>query len=173
MARLLPGFRVWHMGIICNIDAYTPDDIHVWEFTDTDHINRISLRKFMLGRTYTWVLNYRREMELFGPSVFRSRVDRIRVGMEQYLRDNMKYHLYDFNCEYFVRMCVFNDERLWKSPQTTGVFQSSLFVGLQLAALAVSHMTDFFIGELDYEADSADRKDDTRYAVTGDIIEQR
>jgi hypothetical protein len=159
------------MGIICDIHAYTPDDIYIMELNESDHINKITLRTFMYGRHYVWVVSYKREMELFGPEVFRSRTERLQVAIDKYLKNDMKYHLYNYNCEYFVRMCVFNQERLWKSSQTVGVFESSFFVGLNLIAIGITHLIDNAVALFDYEKDSPDRKDDTRYHVHSDSID--
>ena len=142
------------------------------EFNDTDQINKITLRKFMFGRRYVWVLTYKRELDLFGPRVFRNRVERIQTAVNAFLKNNMRYHLYDYNCEYFVRMCVFNQEALWRSPQTTGVFSSSLFVSIALLGILATHVIDGAANVFDFERDSPDRRDDIRYRVEGDSIIQ-
>lgn len=128
LARFLPEYQVWHTGIVVKVDKQHYDFIDLMEFDDTNEISIVTLRQYLWGRKYFWVLKFDAERKKMGDKVFRSRKDRVLTAYDIYKKNNLKYTIHKYNCEYFTRRCVFNNELLWPSSQTVRIAKSrSLF----------------------------------------------
>jgi len=166
LIRFLPQFQVWHWGIVTDIYTYDLDGIYVMEFTDSDKIARVTLRAFCWYRKYFWVHTFRYEHQFYGNSVFRPMTERIQMANQLFNENILSYNMIKYNCEYFVRRCVFNDPTLWPSKQVQIIGQSSKLVFFKLmAAIVANTMTK--MGEL-LELEKNNRPYDIRYEVNLD-----
>lgn len=163
VVRYLHEFQVWHWGIIVKIEEYNLDKIFVMEFTDSDKISLVTLRSFCWLRKYFWVHMFDSELSLYGPKVFRSLQGRLAEANKCFKKNNLSYRIDKYNCEYFVRRCVFNDSRLWESQQTLIIGRSSHIFFAKLASVIVGSMMTKFGQFLEIEKDY--RSKDIRYEV--------
>lgn len=166
VVRYLQEFQVWHWGLVYRIQNYTLDGIFVMEFTDSDKISIVPLRTFCWYRKYFWVHAFEEEMRLLGPSVFRNIRDRLRTAEDCYKKNLLSYRIDKYNCEYFVRMCVFNDPKLWESQQTKIIGRSTQLFFAKLATVTLAAIYTKFGQLLDMEKDYRDY--DIRYEVAPD-----
>lgn len=151
--RFLPEYQVWHTGIVIIADPNKQhwDHIHVLEFDDTDRISKVPLRQYLWFRKYFWVTKFENEYMTYGKSVFKSRRERIRTAMELFATQPLTYTIHKYNCEYFVRRCVFNDEKLWQSPQTVNVAKTRIGLWAKLANVALFNMLYKIDDNLEFE----------------------
>lgn len=163
LIRFLPQFQVWHWGIVIDIKSYDLDGVMLFEFTDSDKIEKVTLRTFCYYRKYFWVHNFREEMDLYGHRVFRSLNDRLQTAHRLYKENMLTYNISKYNCEYFCRRCVFNNKKLWESRQTELIARSSKAFIAKFLTVLVSNMFIKFSELLDLEKDS--RPHDIRYEV--------
>jgi hypothetical protein len=163
LIRFLPQFQVWHWGIVVEIYSYDLDGIMVMEFTDSDKIDKVTLRAFCYYRKYFWVHNFTDELQLYGPNVFRSRQDRIRTAYTLYKENMLTYNISKYNCEYFCRRCVFNKKSLWASRQTDLIARSTKTFFAKLITVLLSNAFIKFDEMLELEKDN--RPHDIRYTV--------
>lgn len=161
VVRYLHEFQVWHWGIVVLIKEYNLDGIMVMEFTDAHKINLITLREFCWLRKYFWVHTFDTEMRLYGPSVFRQ--NRLGIAWDLFKKNCLTYRIDKYNCEYFVRRCVFNDPKLWESQQTKIIGRSSSIFFAKLASVALASIAYKF-GEF-LELEKNYRAYDIRYEV--------
>lgn len=166
LIRFLPQFQVWHWGIIVDIVSYDLDGIIVMEFTDSDKIDKVTLRAFCFYRKYFWVHSFNEEYYKHGPSVFRPLHERVAIAYSLYKNNYLTYNMSKYNCEYFCRRCVFNDKQLWLSKQTELVSKSFFVFFSKLATIIASNIFVKFGEQLEIERDS--RPTDTRYQVNND-----
>lgn len=166
LIRFLPQFQVWHWGIIVEIYSYDVDGIILMEFTDTDKVEKVSLRNFCFYRKYFWVHTFREEMNLYGPRVFRPLHERLRVAYEMYNKNLLTYNLSKYNCEYFCRRCVFNNKKLWESRQTELIARSTKTFLAKLATVILAN-TFIKLGEL-LDLEKEGRPFDIRYELAED-----
>lgn len=166
LIRFLPQFQVWHWGIVVDIKSYDLDGIIVMEFTDSDKIDKVTLRTFCYYRKYFWVHSFHEELNKYGSQVFRPLNERIRVAYDLYKKNILTYNISKYNCEYFCRRCVFYDKSLWVSKQTEIVATSAWAFILKLATVTVANMINRFGELLEMERDS--RPSDIRYEVNND-----
>lgn len=166
VVRYLHEFQVWHWGIIIRIDEYNLDKIYVMEFTDSDKISLVTLRSFCWYRKYFWVHLFEKEYAIYGPGVFRSLSGRIAEAQRCFQKNNLSYRIDKFNCEYFVRRCIFNDSRLWESQQTRIIGRSKQLFAVKLASVLVASVFTKLGQFLEIEKDH--RPDDIRYEVLPD-----
>lgn len=166
LIRFLPQFQVWHWGIVVELNSYTLDDIIIMEFTDSNIIDKVTLRAFCYYRKYFWVHSFHEEYAKYGPNVFRPLNERIKIAYQLYKQNMLTYNISKYNCEYFCRRCVFYDKSLWISKQTEIVATSALTFVLKLATISFANMINKFGEMLDIEKDS--RPGDIRYEVTND-----
>lgn len=164
LIRFLPQFQVWHWGIVVEIISYDLDGIMVMEFTDSDKIDKVSLRSFCFYRKYFWVHSFHEEYTRFGPGVFRPLNERIKVAYQLYKQNLLTYNISKYNCEYFCRRCVFYDKSLWISKQTEIVATSVWTFVLKLATISVANMINRFGEMLELERDN--RPGDICYEVS-------
>jgi len=172
VVRYLHEFQVWHWGIVVRVDEYNLDKIYVMEFTDSDRISLVTLRAFCWYRKYFWVHNFNNELALYGPGVFRSLPDRLAEANSCFKKNQLSYRIDKYNCEYFVRRCVFKDSRLWESQQTLIIGKSSHLFFAKLATVVLGSMVTKFGQFLEIEKEY--RNQDIRYEVcpnSSDIIQ--
>lgn len=162
--RYLPEYQVWHVGMVVRINEDYPGNIHhvyLLEFDDSDTISEVSLYNFLWNRKYFWVTSFSEELECFGPSVFRSTRERIQTAFDLFASNQLKYTLHKYNCEYFVRRCVFSDSSLWASKQTMPLGRSRLALYSKLISIAIFSVVHKINNDFEFERDL--RPNDTRY----------
>ncbi|MAR56370.1 MAG: hypothetical protein CMM93_04230 [Rickettsiales bacterium] len=168
--RFLPEYQVWHTGIVAIVEDQTATGIRVLEFDDSNNISLVSLNNYLWFRKYFWVSKFEEEMKKFGPSVFRTRKERLITALEIYKDNNLTYTINKYNCEYFVRRCVFNRQDLWPSKQTMTLSRSRVLIGVKLITIVALNYLHKFDGDLEYE--SAEKQNEYAYIVdknTGEI----
>lgn len=163
LIRFLPQFQVWHWGIIVDIVSYDLDGIFVLEFTDSDKIDKVTLRGFCYYRKYFWVHVFNDEYRKYGPSVFRPLNERVAIAYDLYRNNLLTYNMSKYNCEYFCRRCVFRDKNLWISKQTELIARSFPVFISKLATVIASNLFVKFGEQLEIEGNS--RPTDIRYQV--------
>ncbi len=168
LIRFLPQFQVWHWGIVTEIHSYDLDGIMLMEFTDSNKIDKVTLRVFCYYRKYFWVHSFHEEYARFGKNVFRPTSERIRIANQLYRQNVLTYNISKYNCEYFCRRCVFYDKSLWISKQTEIVATSVWTFVLKLATVSVANMINRFGELLEIEKDG--RPGDIRYEVYGNTF---
>lgn len=166
LIRFLPQFQVWHWGIVVDIISYDLDGIVVMEFTDSDKIDKVTLRAFCFFRKYFWVHCFREEIHKYGLSVFRSLTERLQVAHTLYRENLLTYNISKYNCEYFCRRCVFREPELWTSKQTELIGRSTVLFLSKLATVAMANIFVRFGEILDLEKNN--RPTDIRYEVSAD-----
>lgn len=153
LIRFLMPFSVWHYGLVIRVDSQNANDILLLEFDDSNKISRVTLHQFMYHRVYFWIDDFDKEM-LDHPDQFYSIDERIKRGIK--LADSTKlfYTINNYNCEYFVRRCVFKDKLLWLSGQTREIGKTKFGVFSKLAFLfgygIVGKHADFSRCECDF-----------------------
>jgi Lecithin retinol acyltransferase len=125
LIRYLLPFSVWHYGMVVDVKSQNANDIFMLEFADSSGINKISLMDFMYGRKYVWVDNF--DSEVKKATTFPIN-ERIRRAYKLYREQKLTYTINKFNCEYFVRRCIFVDPVRWISKQTTEIGKNRLSV---------------------------------------------
>lgn len=165
--RYLPEYQVWHTGIVTEINKYHWDHIYINEFDESNFVSRATLRQYMWGRKYFWVARFREEMESFGPSVFRPLKERIEIANNFFKNQTLQYTINRYNCEYYVRRCVFNDSFLWESPQTKSIGESRAKLGLKLFNMFLSNIEGRIVDNKEYE--SNEKKDEYKYVIENGI----
>lgn len=125
LIRYLLPFSVWHYGIVVDVKSQNANDIFMLEFADASGIAKISLMEFMYGRQYVWVDNFDDEV---AKSTTYPVEDRIRRAYKMYREQKLSYTINKYNCEYFVRRCIFVNPANWISKQTTEIGKNRLSV---------------------------------------------
>lgn len=166
LIRFLPQFQVWHWGIVVEINSYDLDGIYVMEFTDSNRVDKVTLRAFCYYRKYFWVHSFHEEYTKYGQAAFRPLHERIKIAYDLYRQNILTYNISKYNCEYFCRRCVFYDRSLWISKQTEIVATSVTTFLLKLLTISVANMINRFGEMLDLEKDA--RPGDIRYEVMND-----
>lgn len=151
--RFLPEYQVWHTGIIIEAPEQHCDSINLMEFDDSNNVAKVTLRNYLWFRKYFWVARFQDEMEKFGHSVFRTLEERIQTAKDLYADNSLTYTLNRYNCEYFVRRCVFKDPLLWASNQTMVLSNSRLALYSKLATIFIFNIIHKFNDDLEYEQD--------------------
>jgi hypothetical protein len=118
LVRYLMPFSVWHYGIIIQVLGQSLDEILMLDFSDGAKVTRGTLRDFMYGRHYFWIDDFAGEQELYGPDEFYSHKERVQRAIAISERGGMTYTINKYNCEFFVRKCVFKNRDIWVSRQT-------------------------------------------------------
>jgi hypothetical protein len=152
--RYLPEYQVWHAGIVIKINEKKPYNIHniyLFEFDDSDCITEVSLYNFLWNRKYFWVIDFDKERGQFGDSVFRSTRSRLETAYDLFYENKLKYTLHKYNCEYFVRRCVFNDNKLWASSQTLPLGQSRIALYGKIATILIFSIVNKIHDDKDFE----------------------
>lgn len=116
--RYLTPFGVWHYGIVTEVRAQNLNDIFLLELADASGIAKVTLAEFMYGRHYFWIDDFADEMA--NNSTY-SIDERIRRAYQMYREQKLSYTLNKYNCEYYVRRCIFKNPALWISKQTTEI----------------------------------------------------
>jgi hypothetical protein len=167
MFRFLPEYQVWHAGIVSRVkEKYNANYIYLLEFDDADQITETPLSTFMWGRKYCWRTNFAEELKCFGPGVFRSRKDRVKTAFELFYSHDLRYSMNMYNCEYYVRRCVFSDPKLWPSKQTEYITQSRASVWLKLSTVVIHSIVNRVRNSLEREANM--RIDEDKFMIDND-----
>jgi hypothetical protein len=138
------------------------------EFTDSDKIDKVTLRNFCYYRKYFWVHTFTEEYYKYGPSVFRPIDERVKFAHELYKNNILTYNMSKYNCEYFCRRCVFNTRELWVSKQTELVSKNLTIFFSKLATIMFANLFVKFGEQLEIEQNS--RPNDIRYQVNDDSM---
>lgn len=165
--RFLPEYQVWHTGIVVRIS--NPDSVHniyLLEFDDSDCIYQVSLYNFLWGRKYFWKTDFKEEMDRFGPGIFRPMRERIMTAYNLFNECKLRYTLHKYNCEYFVRRCVFNDSSLWPSKQTMPLGHSRIALYSKIATIVIFNIINKVYRDLEFEKNM--RADEARFIVHQD-----
>jgi hypothetical protein len=107
----------------------------------------------MWFRKYFWVAKFDQERKKFGKSVFRTREERLQIALDLYADNSLVYTIYRYNCEYFVRRCVFNNQKLWASNQTMALSQSRVALYTKITSILIFNIFHKFNNDLEYERD--------------------
>lgn len=167
--RYYPEYQVWHAGIVCYVGKGRDiESVEILEFDSSDCVSKVNLRQFMKGRKYFWVASYDLEKLHYGESAFRCIRDRLRVGIDKWKECDIKYTINNYNCEYFVRMCVFKDENMWKSTQTDFMSKSKTMILLKMCTIFLGSILDKANHSMEIEKNSSDRKYDYPYIIVND-----
>lgn len=172
--RFLPEYQVWHAGMVSRIvDGKSDNPLYVFvlEFDDSNKINESSLLAFMWGRKYFWRINFEEELNTLGPSVFRERHERADIGYQLRAKNQLTYSMHRYNCEYFVRRCVFREPLLWPSRQTECMSNSRPALYIKLASMALVSLIQRTGDNLEREANM--RVGDDRFIIGGDGMVRR
>jgi hypothetical protein len=113
--RYLTPFGVWHYGLVVDVKGQNLNDIFLLELADSTGIAKISLHQFMYERYYFWIDNF--DSEIANNSTYNID-ERIERAYKLYREQKLLYTLNKYNCEYFVRRCIFKNPALWISRQT-------------------------------------------------------
>jgi hypothetical protein len=127
------------------------DHIRVLEFDDSDRITLNDLRGYMWYRKYFWVARFTMEYDIYGPKVFRSIPDRLRTALKLYEENKLTYSLNRYNCEYYVRRCVFNDPKLWESSQTKLITRDRIALYTKIGTMVVFNALGRFAETKEFE----------------------
>ena len=114
--RYLTPFGVWHYGIVTEVKAQNLNDIFLLELADASGIAKVSLHEFMYKRHYFWLDNF--DDEIARNSTY-SIDERIERAYQMFREQKLLYTLNKYNCEYYVRRCIFKNPALWISKQTS------------------------------------------------------
>jgi hypothetical protein len=118
LIRYLTPFGVWHYGMVTEVKDQNLDDIFMLELADSSGVAKITLRQFMYGRHYFWIDNF--DEEIRKNSTF-SIDERIERAYKMFREQELIYTINKYNCEYFVRKCIFMNKVLWLSKQTSDI----------------------------------------------------
>lgn len=122
--RLLIPYMVWHYGIVVRVASQNANDILVLEFSDGEGIRKSTLVEFMYGRVFFWVDSFNEEKAIYGKDSFFPIATRVQRAYDIYKKNNLTYNMLKYNCEYYIRKCVFRHESLWESKQTYEISKS-------------------------------------------------
>lgn len=162
--RFLPEYQVWHTGIVVSVEMQHIDKVHILEFDDTNNITLVTLRNYMWFRKYFWVAKFKEERKYFGKGVFRTMTERVNTAYQLHIDNSLTYTIYKYNCEYFVRRCVFNDPNLWESNQTMIIARSRLALYTKIASIMLFNIMYKLSDDLEYEKDK--KPDEHQYKCT-------
>lgn len=118
LIRYLTPFGVWHYGMVTEVKAQTLDDIFVIELADSSGIAKSTLREFMYGRYYFWIDNFDEERARNSTYDVDETISR---AYKLFQQQKLIYTMNKYNCEYFVRRCIFTNPALWISKQTRDI----------------------------------------------------
>lgn len=147
--RYLPPFSVWHYGIVVNVISQNAKDILILEFADSSGIAKVSLLDFMYGREYFWIDNF--DDEISDASLLYPIKERIARAYKMFNEQKLSYTINKYNCEYFVRRCMFRDSQKWISRQTAEIGKDKLTVLAKLALTVVYGTIDKYMDLSDCE----------------------
>lgn len=137
LIRYLLPFGVWHFGIVIEVKNQNINDILLLEFSDGEKVTRITLIDFMYQRHYFWIEDFNEEYIKYGPSVFYTINERVERAKQIANKGGLSYTINKYNCEYFVRRCVFKDTFLWKSVQTEKIGEYKINVIGKIALMLI------------------------------------
>lgn len=163
--RFLLPFSVWHYGIVVDVLSQNAKDILILEFADASGINKVTLLDFMYGRQYFWLDDFNDERHL---KVFPLR-KRIERAYKMFEEQKLSYTINKYNCEYYVRRCIFRDPLNWVSKQTKEIGRNKLSVLTKLAFVSLYGAADKYL-DLS-ECESGMNKDKFGYKVCLDCGE--
>lgn len=167
--RFLPHYQVWHAGIVAVVDGNNWNDIEVLEFDDSNKISLVPLKNYMFHRKYFWVCKFQEERNIYGDRVFNSRKKTLENARKLWRENSLTYTLHKYNCEYFVRRCVFKYPKLWPSSQTESFTRSRELLGLKLITIAIFNSLYKINKKIDLEKDL--RPNDDRYTIkNGEVV---
>lgn len=149
--RFLLPFSVWHYGIVVEVLSQNAKDILILEFADANGITKSSLLDFMYGRQYVWIDNF--DDEVAGPKALYPIGERIARAFKMFNEQKLSYTINKYNCEYFVRRCMFRDSRKWVSRQTSEIGKNKLSVMTKLAFTIMYGAIDKYMDLSDCEKD--------------------
>ncbi len=158
--RYLTPFGVWHYGIVTDVKAQNLNDIFLLELADASGVAKVSLLEFMYGRYYFWIDDFAGEMT--NNSIY-SIDERIKRAYKMYKEQKLSYTLNKFNCEYYVRRCIFKNPALWVSKQTTEIGKDRLRMFGKLLGTIAHGILDKYIDTSRIEHDQ--NKDKTGFEV--------
>lgn len=121
--RYLTPYSVWHYGIVIDVVKQNANQIYMLELADSSGIQHITLTEFMYGRNYFWIDEFRGEITDENSFDIRTRINR---AIKLYHENKLLYTMNYYNCEYFVRRCVFKDPKHWESKQSNKISESRL-----------------------------------------------
>ncbi len=159
LIRYLMPFSVWHYGIVIQVGEQNLDDILLLEFADGDKVTRVTLREFMYGRIYFWIDDFDYEMKVYGAEVFYPRKERLARAIKIAEINGMTYSINKYNCEYFVRKCVFKNRNLWISGQTSAIGETKFSVYSKIFLIFVYGMAKNHVDSSRWES----RLDPTKF----------
>lgn len=150
LMRFLTPFSVWHYGIVIEVKGQNANDIFMLEFADSRGITKITLLEFMYGRKYFWLDNFDNEVAKNPTFSIDERIER---ALRLYKSQKLIYTINKYNCEYYVRRCIFRDSALWISQQTRNLGKDRLTVLSKLAFVVAFGSLNKFLDFDDYERD--------------------
>lgn len=160
LIRYLLPFSVWHYGIVVKVKSQNANDITMLEFADASGIAKTSMMGFMYGRKYVWVDNFDDETAKHATFPID---ERIRRAFKMYREQKILYTLNKYNCEYYVRRCMFVDPVRWISKQTTEIGKNRMSVIAKISFMIGYGILDKYTDLSDCEKDS--NKDKYGYEV--------
>lgn len=161
--RLLIPYMVWHYGIVVKVNSQNANDILILEFSDDEGIKKSTLAEFMFGRLFFWVNTFHDEKSIYGKDSFFSIGTRIQRAYNIYKKNNLSYNMMKYNCEYYVRKCVFRHESLWESKQTYEISKSVFNLYSKLLVVFAFNMLTNLTDCKMLESDSHPTKHGYRY----------
>jgi hypothetical protein len=110
---------------------------------DYDGRHMMTVDEFLYGEDKLWEITFATERRLYGDNVFRSPKERA-IKAIQLFKEARPYCAETFNCEHFVRECVFNQPELWTSPQVQHLKSNEVgLIGrLTIAILGIAPETE-------------------------------
>lgn len=152
--RFLLPFSVWHYGLVVKVLSQNAKDILILEFADANGITKSSLLDFMYGRQYFWIDNFDDEYKSLNVSSDLYTIEeRIARAYKMFSEQKLSYTINKYNCEYFVRRCIFKDNRKWVSRQTSEIGKDKLSVLSKLAFTVMYGAVDKYMDLSDCERD--------------------
>lgn len=169
LIRYLLPFSVWHYGIVVKVKSQNANDIIILEFADSSGIAKVTMMDFMYGRQYVWVDNFDDEAAKYATYPI---AERIKRAYKMFREQKLSYTINKYNCEYYVRRCMFIDPVRWISKQTTEIGKNRMTVIAKISFMIGYGLLDKYTDLSDCEKDS--NKDKYGYKVCldcGDISE--
>lgn len=164
--RFLLPFSVWHYGIVVNVKSQNAKDILILEFADASGINKVTLLDFMYGRRYFWIDDFTDELAKYKTYSIRERIKRAYI---MFAEQKLSYTINKYNCEYYVRRCIFRDPENWISRQTRDISKNKLSVLSKLLFITIHGAIDKYMDLSECESDM--NKDKYGYNVCLDCGE--
>jgi hypothetical protein len=169
LIRFLLPFSVWHYAIVVDVLSQNAKDILVLEFADQTGIAKVTMIDFMYGRQYTWIDNFDAEVSKFKTFPTAKRIER---AYKMFAEQKLCYTINKYNCEYYVRRCIFRDPANWISKQTKEIGRDKLSIITKLAFISVYGAIEKYVDLSDCERDMNKDKFGYKVCLTcGDIAE--